>query len=211
MKKSGFKLVYLSVKPRHDFKNRALNRVFPNPYNRYNMEAIADRAVSKIVDNNSSVVAINQVNLLPVARILKKQINEEICVISLSHGNESGDLLHEMLRESGGWLSRSAAALQIGRVMLQEAKLLTNFVDLMLCMSEIEEKINAWLGAKRSMVVHRTFKPEFLDWSPVEGRVGFVGTSRPSSKQRRDCPSPQGSRRPQNRCFRLGGAHCWRP
>ena len=43
-------------------------------------------------------------------------------------------------------------------------------------MSEIEQKINAWLGAKRSMVVHRTFNPEFLDWSPVKGRVGFVGT-----------------------------------
>jgi hypothetical protein len=61
-------------------------------------------------------------------------------------------------------------------MIVQEARSFTDVVDLMLCMSEIEQKIDAWLGAERSMVVPRTFEPDFLDWSPVPGRCGFVGT-----------------------------------
>jgi glycosyltransferase involved in cell wall biosynthesis len=61
-------------------------------------------------------------------------------------------------------------------MMIQEARVFTSVADLVLCMSEVEQKIDAWLGAERSMVVPRTFEPDFIDWSPVPGRCGFVGT-----------------------------------
>lgn len=175
LKETGFELTTLPVTPRKDIQRRVLNRSFPNPYRQYDAEAIAEQARSRIADSNTTVVAINQVNLLPVGRVLKNKM-EEITILSLSHGNESGDTLHEVLRKSGGWLDWWTDALQLGRMIIQEARAFTNVVDLMLCMSEMEQNINAWMGAERSMVVPRTFEPDFLNWSPVRGRFGFVGT-----------------------------------
>lgn len=176
LKTTGFDLTILPVAPRSDLQYRVLNRLFPAPYSRYDASAVADKALSNIVKRNISVVAINQVNLLPVGRILKNRMDGEITVLSLSHGNESGDTLHEVRRRSGSWLDRVTGTLRLGRMMVQEARMFTDVVDLMLCMSEIEQRIDAWLGAERSMVVPRTFDPDFLDWSPVPGRCGFVGT-----------------------------------
>lgn len=172
----GFNLTILPVSPRRNIQHRILTRIFPDPYSRYDESSIADRAISRVVDGNISVIAINQVNLLPVGAILKDRLDREIKILALSHGNESGDTLHEVLRRSSGWFDRLAGAFQMGRMLIQEARLFTHVVDLMLCMSEIEQQINAWLGIERSMVVPRTFSPNFLDWSPVPGRFGFVGT-----------------------------------
>jgi hypothetical protein len=176
LRETGFDVTVLSVSPRRDLRHRVLNRLFPDPYSRYDASSIADRAIAKIVDDEISVVAINQVSLLPVGRVLKNRLGTEITLLGLSHGNESGDTLHEVLRRSGGWTDRMTGALRLGWMMIQEARSFTDVVDLMLCMSEIEQKINAWLGAECSMVVPRTFEPDFLDWSPVPGRCGFVGT-----------------------------------
>lgn len=176
MQETGFDVTVLPVSPRSDFQHRLLNRLFSDPYSRYDASTIADRAVRKVVDEEISVVAINQVSLLPVGRVLKNRLDTEITLLSLSHGNESGDVLHEVLRRSGGWTDRIAGALRLGWMLLQEARAFTSVVDLMLCMSELEQKIDAWLGAERSLVVPRTFEPDFLDWSPVPGRCGFVGT-----------------------------------
>ncbi len=176
LKETGFDLTVLPVSPRRDLQYRVLNRLFPDPYSRYDASIIADRAIAKIVDEEISVVAINQVSLLPVGRVLKNRLDTEVTLLALSHGNESGDTLHEVLRRSESWVERAAGALRLGWMMIQEARAFTGVVDLMLCMSEIEKKIDAWLGAERSMVVPRTFEPDFLDWSPVPGRCGFVGT-----------------------------------
>ncbi len=172
----GFNLTVLPVSPRRDIRQRALNRIFPDPYRRYDASSIADRAVSKVADGDVSVIAINQVNLLPVGAALKNRLDREIKILALSHGNESGDTLHEILRRSSGWFDRLTGAFQLGRMLIREARLFTRVVDLMLCMSEMEQQIDAWLGVKQSMVVPRTFAPDFLDWSPVPGRSGFVGT-----------------------------------
>lgn len=175
LKACGYDLDMLPVSPRNDVPFRIRTQIFSDPYSCFDLPAIASKAAEHITENDISDVALNQVNLLPIGRMLKERLSQDLTVISLSHGNESGDRVHKILRRSDGWADQAMGALELGWMLLQEARLFTEVADFMLCMSDIEQKIDAWLGADQSMVVPRTFTPDFLDWSPVPGRVGFVG------------------------------------
>jgi len=43
------------------------------------------------------------------------------------------------------------------------------------CLSPIESEIEKWLGAKNTTHIPRIIKEPQLSWSPVPGRLGFVG------------------------------------
>lgn len=172
----GFELDVLPVRPKRDVWTRLTRKIIADPYARYDIPAITERAAERIRDTSASIVAINQVTLLGVGEALKGRFGDALGIIALSHGNESGDALHEIVRGEETWRNRSLQALRLGWMLMHEARTFIEGVDLMLCMSEIEQHIDAWLGANRSMVVPRTFDPQFLDWSPVRGRAGFVGT-----------------------------------
>lgn len=141
-------------------------------YEGYDYKEIAARLISVIRKNKIEIVALNQVSLVGLAPFLKGAFGESIKILVLSHGNESGDFLHEVVLQKANPIKQW----RLGAFLVKESEYFRNHVDAILCLSETEQHINNWLGAKRSFFIPRTYKPHFLPWAPVEGRVGFVGT-----------------------------------
>jgi hypothetical protein len=179
LEKCKIDIEILTTSPKLSRVEKLKNKIVKRPYRKYDNENIYQKVSSKIEKDEIEILILNQVNLTKIGAEVKKRLEKNVKVIVLSHGNESGDELHEAVRrvrKKGTSIAKAADATQLGWMLLEEAQMFTEAVDLMLCMSEIEEHINAWLGASESMVVPRIFEPSFLDRSPVQGRVGFVGS-----------------------------------
>jgi hypothetical protein len=176
LKNAKLELEKVLASPKSGIKCKLKSKVLEDPYNVYDEKVILKKSTDRLEEGNVGIVAINQVNLLGVGVALKERFGGRITVIGLSHGNQSGDAVHEIARRDMSWGTFLRDTLSLGWTLVQEAQMFTKSIDLMLCMSETEKHINRWLGAERSMVVPRTFEPKFLDWSSVHGRVGFVGS-----------------------------------
>jgi glycosyltransferase involved in cell wall biosynthesis len=124
-----------------------------------------------------SKVFINLANASRVAEVIKKRYGAAVKTIICSHGNESGDFLHQTVRfrEFMPWLQRQTAAWRLGKVLQAELTFRLHAIDLVLAVSGIEESIENWLGAKKVFYVPRVFQPHYIKWEPVQGKVGFIG------------------------------------
>ncbi|MGE3401035.1 MAG: glycosyltransferase family 4 protein [Vicinamibacterales bacterium] len=122
------------------------------------------------------IVALNQMDIAPLARHVHRH-DPRRPVVALSHGNASGDFLHESLAAGTGPLGRLRDRWRLGAQLAHESDLLRHDVDLLVCISETEEAIARWLGARHVLAVPRVFTPDPLPWQPVNGRIGVVTTA----------------------------------
>ncbi|MEO7297102.1 MAG: glycosyltransferase [Verrucomicrobiota bacterium] len=87
--------------------------------------------------------------------------------VLLSHGLMIMDELHDEKNvNSSGWL---------GKILLEE-KAQRKVFDLVFTLTEEECALEKWLGTPQTCWVPRTVEPSVLEWNPIGGRVGFVGT-----------------------------------
>lgn len=133
-------------------------------------EALATFSPSHIFFNRSELI-----RLAPVASALAPGAK----IVIMSHGNQSGDDLYEAAGPGGrrkDGFSTLAAAWQIGLDLVTESRFRHRHIDAVCVMSAEEEILERWLGARSTVVLPRLIKPRPVDWRPVAGRVGFVGT-----------------------------------
>lgn len=146
-------------------------------YQRYDFEKLSRRLIDLIEKENAKYVALNQVAFLGFGPIIKKRLGDRVKVIVLSHGNESGDIVHSIVRaEKQKNVLQLKDISYLGFVLYQESFNYTNNIDIVLSISNTDMEINNWLGAKTSIFVPRTFNPKFVDWKPELNRIGFIGT-----------------------------------
>lgn len=172
LRRTGLDVVEHTVELDLSFVEKAKIKAGLDAYGSYAGEASG--VIDRIDSTGASVVALNQVDLIPLVPALRAS-RPRVRVVVLSHGNESGDYLHEVVRGSNSDLTRSVGIHRLGNLLYKEAEAYAE-VDAVLCLSETERHINLWLGAKEAVVVPRTWSPNFLDWDPISKRVGFVGT-----------------------------------
>jgi glycosyltransferase involved in cell wall biosynthesis len=177
LRAAGFELLLHAVSPSRSLITRVKIRLGMESYARYEFETIARAAAAQIQKEGIRYVALNQINLAPLARSIRSFCGNEIVIVVLSHGNESGDVVHEIVkgkprRGVRAFLQRA----QLGSHLVNESKVLSEDVDCILCMSETEVEINRWLGARCSVFIPRVFESSFLDWHPDPHRLGFSGT-----------------------------------
>lgn len=131
-----------------------------------------------IINQGIRKIFINLSNLSAFADYIKKAFAAyNVKVVLCSHGNESGDFLHQSTRFTEGIsaVKRLFSSYRLGKVLKKEALFRQNAIDCVLTVSEVEEDIEKWLGAKQVCCVPRVFKKEYINWQPVIGRIGFVG------------------------------------
>lgn len=174
--KAGFHIKSYEVDSTSSIYDRLLIKAKLDTFNHYDFKKIAKSVRQIIEEENITYIAINQINLAPLAPALESIKLKSYKLILLSHGNETGDYLPYLTRVSRSKLSRLIHAFRLGRILLRESELFTNHIDLVLCISEFEISINKWLGAENIFFVPRSFNPSFLDWQPELGKIGFVGT-----------------------------------
>ena len=144
----------------------------------YNPEESKKELIQKIQQRQPTHVFINRSELLRLTPLLRDLL-PTAQIILMSHGNQSGDDLYELAGEDGSrnkGLSQLTAIWQIGQDLLTESWFRHRYIDLVCVMSEEEKVLERWLGAKNTIVLHRTIHVEQLLWNPKIGRVGFVGT-----------------------------------
>ncbi|MCA3693463.1 glycosyltransferase [Aquidulcibacter sp.] len=170
----GVRVVRISNDQRLDTK--VLRQLNSSPY--FRPVAQADLARACEAAQQADLIFLNQVALCAIAKPLRQVVGPKIPIIVLSHGCEITDLLHlarlhQKLPLSGRLRPTPKQAL--AQVLTDEITTRTD-IDGVIGLSEYDANTETWLGSRRSTWLPRTVKPEPLEWSPVLGRFGFVGT-----------------------------------
>lgn len=144
-------------------------------YEEYNANAYAGLLSIEIKKYEIQKVFINLSSAITLSKIVK-EIDPAVKVILCSHGNESGDVLHQSVRFSAliSPIQLFFSSYRLGALLKRELEYRRRYVDLVMTVSEIEAGIEKWIGAKTTFMVPRVFFPEFIDWKPIEGRIGFL-------------------------------------
>lgn len=123
-------------------------------------------------------VFLNMVDVAPIAKTVKERLGDRCRITLLSHGLGSADFLHELRMARGDervLAGVASDAVRLGLQLFEEVEQ-RRYFDHVLCLSETERELELWLGARKATWLPRVAQSNPLDWQPVVGRVGFVGT-----------------------------------
>jgi len=123
-------------------------------------------------------VFLNKAELMRLAPMIKR-LRPQAVIVVMSHGNQSGDDLYEISGPAGRktrGLPHAQAVWQLGLDLRAEAYYRHRWIDAVCVMSSEEQVLERWLGTKRTIVLPRVIHPDPLKWTPVAGRIGYVGT-----------------------------------
>lgn len=157
---------------------RLRRRLGLGSYLRYRPEDARARLAAILGDFQPTHVFLNRSELMRLAPLVSS-LRPEAKVVIMSHGNQSGDDLYEISGPGGRHGSgpaRLKAAFQLGLDLVTESRFRHRHLHGVCVMSDEEETLERWLGAPRTVVLPRVITPSSLDWNPLPGRVGFVGT-----------------------------------
>lgn len=123
-------------------------------------------------------VFLNQEFLAPLAAEIRPFLAPGCKIVVLSHGLEIIDMVHAVRLDRHLPLKRRlrpSAAMMLGSILLTEQRLRED-IDIVCAISPFGAEMERWLGTKRVGWLPRTISAGPLDWRPVRGRFGFVGT-----------------------------------
>ncbi|WP_256009566.1 glycosyltransferase [Desertivirga xinjiangensis] len=142
-------------------------------YDRYDFNNYTTEIVNAVKKHKIKTIALNQINLAPLIEIVKHHLPSDVKFVGLSHGNESGDYLHDIAREKKPGIIETW---KLGRQIVLESSFFRENFDGIIVISEHEIPINQWIGALNQLHLPRILQPGFLSWTPREKNAGFVGT-----------------------------------
>lgn len=168
---AGWNLDLLSYSADFQWQTRIIRKLKPsNFYYRIPISFISN-LVNQVKSNKIDWVFLNQVNSLPIVPYLKKAV-PNIKIVLLSHGAQFVDeFLEAKQANSLSVLDRS----HLAETILDEMTLRQS-LDHVFTLSEQEIVFEQWLGTKSVSWLPRVISPNPLNWQPILGRAGFVGT-----------------------------------
>ena len=172
----GLEVQIVRIRNDQRLDTKILRRLNSSPY--FRPVASTDLEHVLAAARKADIVFLNQVALCAVASQLKAVIGPSIPIIALSHGCEITDLLHVARLNRQLPLSarlRPTRKQALAQVFCDEVDARAH-IDGVISLSDYDAQTETWLGSAASTWVPRTVKPDALDWSPVVGRFGFVGT-----------------------------------
>jgi hypothetical protein len=157
---------------------RLRRRLGLGSYLLYRPEDIRGQLAAAIQAQQLTHIFINRTELSRLAS-LAAQLAPTARIVLMSHGNQSGDDLYEAAGPGGGrnrGLARFAAIGKLGYDLVTESHFRHGPVHAVCVMSAEEAVLERWLGARKTIVLPRIIHPRPIDWRPITGRMGFVGT-----------------------------------
>jgi Glycosyl transferases group 1 len=148
-----------------------------SPYFNPHEPGLAEKVDAQCNELGADWVFLNQATLAPLATALKAA-DPHRKVVVLSHGLESTDLLHTLnLRKRLPLTARLQGdpRLALGDALMVESRTRAA-LDAVCALSPFDADLERWLGAKQVLWLPRTVAAAALDWRPIAGRFGFVGT-----------------------------------
>ncbi|MBU2020622.1 MAG: glycosyltransferase [Bacteroidetes bacterium] len=161
----------------HDgIQEKVVRKIGLKGYNRYAPEKYIIKLKEILISKQIKVVFLNTANTIEFSRVLKS-IDSSIKVVLCSHGNESGDYLHDVVLDTSkkSRLKKLIQTYNLGNYLYAESKIRRESLDATLAVSPIEVAIEKWLGAKKAIAIHPTIEPEFIDRKSLGATIGFIG------------------------------------
>jgi len=172
--KTKFEVELFPVEMNRSFLYRFKKKLGLSAYEDYVVTGYEGRLTEIIAKKKIDYVFLNLSNTITFSAIIKK-IAPSVKVILCSHGNESGDFLHEIvLHKKLQGLKEIAARYNLGKMLTKESSF-RKYVDVVLTVSEVEAEIEKWLGAEKVYMVPRVIRGNRVVHNPVKGRIGFFG------------------------------------
>lgn len=146
-------------------------------YSMYDVKKDTPALLAYIEKENVEIVFLNMASVVRYAKPVKERFGDKVKVIMLSHGNHSGDFLHLITKPvKQPFIFRQLLnKIRLGVLIATEAAYRVSYLDGVVTLSETEKQIENWFGGKRVVFLPRRLYADFLEYTPVEGRVGFVG------------------------------------
>lgn len=146
-------------------------------YSMYDVKKDAPGLIDHIRKNGVDVVFINMASMVRYAKPIREAFGHRVKIVLLSHGNHSGDFLHLISKplKPISAVRKMQYKLRLGMLMATESEHRIKYLDGVVALSETERQIENWFGGKRVVFLPRRLYKDFLDYSPVPGRIGFVG------------------------------------
>jgi glycosyltransferase involved in cell wall biosynthesis len=170
---AGYRVNIFKVDPSTSFITKVKNKLGIEAYEIYNVDKWLTGIVDTINKNGIKLVLFNQLNLAYWAIKIKKEIAADVKFVGLSHGNESGDYLHEITQTNKTSILKTW---RLGRLLTKEKILFSKILNGIITISDHETLIDQWLGAGHVFFLPRILKPGFIKWQPQPKTIGFVGT-----------------------------------
>ena len=175
---AGFEISAITFTPDQSFKTRVKRRLYPMPFQGLIPPSLASQVINEARKSDAQVIFLNQVDLAPLAKELRRCLGLNVKIVLLSHGLHSADILHNIRIETASFGRANAKR----RDLLWLARHLTaendqrRFMDHVFCLSEFEVGLERWIGSRSVSWLPRIVEPKPLAWQPTTGRFGFVGT-----------------------------------
>lgn len=172
-----FDLSIFKIKNKKSIFYRILVKMGINQYKDFSVEYYKDSLIELIQNQKIDFVFLNQSNTAAFAQCLKTNLTHPIKIFICSHGNESGDLLHEFTKfqEELPTYKKTFSKYIFGSVIFKEVEFRNKFIDGVLTVSEVEREIENWLGSKRVLFIPRMIDYQPVILNPKLGIVGFFG------------------------------------
>ncbi|MXV52820.1 glycosyltransferase [Pedobacter sp. HMF7647] len=174
--KVGYDVEVIEVKFRKDFAFKITAKLGVDAYNLYSEKEFLAK-IEKIQVLEPTVFAFNMTQTMNLTKIVKQRFGNLAKVIMLSHGNDSGDFVHNFTRfnSSQPLLKRITSSYKLGNLLKKEASYKKDYIDLVLTVSPVEDAIEKWLNAKQTMMIPRVITATTIKHTPKRGRIGFIG------------------------------------
>ncbi|WP_281799692.1 glycosyltransferase [Methylocystis echinoides] len=170
------RLILLDIDKR--FSTRLLKKFLSTTYIRTTCPKAVRKMLTQIADEQPDFVFLNHTNLAHLAGELRSVLPQRAKIILLSHGLESTDLLHYVRLKNAipvGGRATPTSVIAMGTAICMEASMRSD-IDKVFVLSESDAIFERWIGASEIHMLPRVVGPKVLDWMPISGRFGFVGT-----------------------------------
>jgi len=176
LENAGFDLVQVPIENRLSLLDRVRNRIRPIPYPVSWPGDTADLIARKAKESGAGTIFFNLIDFLPLARDVRSRTEAKTKLVMVSHGLASPDVRHinRIAGEMPGIIGR-CPRYDLEAVLKKEREFLGDF-DQVISLAEFEADLCREMGARRSDWIPRVIPEQPLEWRPVEGRLGFVGT-----------------------------------
>ncbi|MCW5553483.1 MAG: glycosyltransferase [Verrucomicrobiae bacterium] len=178
LRQAGFDLHTVSFAPDHRVSARVLRRLEGRPYLRMIPPSLADEIAAATEKTGARFVFFNLIDFPGVVSSLRRQWNDGIKLVHLSHGLDSTDIcIDEQVRRhaAGRHGYDGQAARKLGGKLHCEADY-RRYLDAALCLSPLDAELERWLGVRQTAWFSRPIREARLAPQPVEHRVGCVST-----------------------------------
>ena len=171
--KEQFDLIEFPVAYNQNLVYRFKKKLGLAVYEDYDTNSYSSKLKKVINEEGINHVFLNLTNTAPFAAVIKELV-PITKIILCSHGNESGDFLHDIAGHNKfSGINNKIATYALGKMLLKEYDV-RKYIDLVLTVSDVEINIEKWLGATNVYMVARTIEKYISSSIPVKGRVGFL-------------------------------------